>query len=152
MYTTKNIFVCATCSRCGSSTGTLIHMLWRCPKLYRYWTDILNTLNSVFGVSLQLDLKLCFLGYMEFEFVPPAIQIVVRQCLFHSHKSRAQKWLSSLTPSYSEWLKALNSTLVGEKLTYARRRCVMKFNTLWKPWIDAPGLVLGYVNVDRFPT
>lgn len=25
------------CQRCSVSNGSLIHMLWRCPKLHRYW-------------------------------------------------------------------------------------------------------------------
>lgn len=32
------------CPRC-SGTGDLIHLMWRCPKLARYWTEILKTLG-----------------------------------------------------------------------------------------------------------
>lgn len=44
-YTPKRLFefgwrVDARCPRC-QDTGDLIHMIWKCPKLFRYWSEIL---------------------------------------------------------------------------------------------------------------
>lgn len=45
-YTPKKLFMFGRradgeCPRCRR-TGDLIHMLWRCPKLVRYWSEILK--------------------------------------------------------------------------------------------------------------
>lgn len=36
------------CGKCKIVPSDLIHLLWRCPKLHRYWKGVLATLNSVF--------------------------------------------------------------------------------------------------------
>lgn len=38
------------CSKCGRDHGDLVHMLWRCPKLYRYWNTIVTTINGVMRI------------------------------------------------------------------------------------------------------
>lgn len=35
---------------CGMS-GTLSHLLWRCPKLQRYWTEVVDNRQSLFYLS-----------------------------------------------------------------------------------------------------
>lgn len=40
------------CWRGCGATGTLIHLLWHCPKLVRYWTDVLSDINSAFQITL----------------------------------------------------------------------------------------------------
>lgn len=46
-YTPKRLFKfgCRTDDRCPRcrGTGDLIHMLWRCPKLSRYWEGVINS-------------------------------------------------------------------------------------------------------------
>lgn len=51
-------FLCAiglrsdpTCPRCGNS-GSLIHLLWRCPKLRRYWAEVVGMLNGLLDVNI----------------------------------------------------------------------------------------------------
>lgn len=46
----------AECQRCGDRRGDLVHMVWRCPRLYRYWKGITDKINSVFGTSLDTEL------------------------------------------------------------------------------------------------
>ena len=55
-YTPKRLFnfgwrVDARCPRC-QDTGDLIHMLWRCPNLFRYWQGILNVINTTYKTKL----------------------------------------------------------------------------------------------------
>lgn len=53
------------CSKCKLVPGNLIHLLWPCPKLHRYWTGVLNTLIHVFKTSIPLDPTCCILGALE---------------------------------------------------------------------------------------
>lgn len=51
-YTPQKLFVWGKnasplCPRCLVSNGSLIHMLWRCPKLHRYWEKVFMTLNTI---------------------------------------------------------------------------------------------------------
>lgn len=53
----------ASCPRCMAAVGDLIHMLWRCLKLYIYWEGVLSKINSVFERNLRMDPILCIFGY-----------------------------------------------------------------------------------------
>ena len=39
------------CWRGCGQTGTLIHLLWNCPKLVRYWDQILGEIDEIFGIE-----------------------------------------------------------------------------------------------------
>lgn len=55
----------AICCKCHCDRGSLIHMLWCCPKLHRYWTKVVDTVNTVFQVALPLDHKTGLLGILD---------------------------------------------------------------------------------------
>lgn len=57
------------CGKCRRTFRDLIHLLWRCTKLERYWSTILSTLNRVFQVTVSLSPVHCLLGILE-EVVP----------------------------------------------------------------------------------
>lgn len=88
----------ASCPRCGETERDLIHMFWRCPKLFRYWSEVLGTIDHVFGTSLDLDVRLCVIGLVEGEGNPEFNQVAVLRCLFQS----------ALPPSGREWKHGMN--------------------------------------------
>lgn len=45
----------AKCQRCGDERGDLLHMFWRCPKLYRYWGKLVEDINTIFRSSLAME-------------------------------------------------------------------------------------------------
>lgn len=51
------------CQRCWNERG--VHMVWRCPKLYQYWKEIVEKINAVFEASLPPEVKTCVLGLLE---------------------------------------------------------------------------------------
>lgn len=62
-YTPKKLYMFGRrsddeCPRCRE-TGDLIHMMWRCPKLVRYWSEILKIISTTFRVKLELEPKTC---------------------------------------------------------------------------------------------
>lgn len=40
----------------------IIHCLWECPKIQKFWTEIIKCLSEVFNVKIPLCSKLCVLG------------------------------------------------------------------------------------------
>lgn len=48
------------CPRCGNSVS-LIHLLWLCHKLQRYWAEFVGTLNRLLDVNLSVDPLTCLL-------------------------------------------------------------------------------------------
>lgn len=100
-YTPKRLFQFgrrteAFCPRCRATTGDLIHMLWRCPKLYRYWKGVLGKINSKFGLALQMDPILCILGYLEQNVGSASTRIAILRCLYQARKEITWKWIKPL--------------------------------------------------------
>ena len=50
------------CWRCQSRDGTLVHMLWSCPKVQEYWNDIHDRLQKITGLVIPFNPLLFILG------------------------------------------------------------------------------------------
>lgn len=51
--------------KCDGGPSNLIHMLWRFPKLHRYWKRVLAILKKFFQVNLAEDPCICFLSIVD---------------------------------------------------------------------------------------
>lgn len=85
------------CPRC-KATGDLIHMVWKRPKLFRYWVEIIDRINKIFRSTLEPEAKACLLGSLEEDRVPPGTTVAVLRCLFQARKLIAQKWQAQTPP------------------------------------------------------
>lgn len=45
--------------------------------------------------------------------------------------------------------KPRQKSLTMEKIIYQHRGSMLKYETLWGPWVDVPGLALGDLTMDR---
>lgn len=43
------------CPKCQREHGDLLHMLWKCPKLFRDWTEVMSTIAQVHSHKLKRD-------------------------------------------------------------------------------------------------
>lgn len=89
------------CPRCLVDTGTLVHMLWKCPKLHRYWAEVISTINSIWNLRFTTDPKLCLLGWLDEEQYTPHTYIAILRTLFLARKLIARKWLSITAPTHT---------------------------------------------------
>lgn len=128
------------CPRCKIDNGTLIHMLWKCPKLQRYWSEIISSINKIWNLTFVVDPKLCLLGWLDEELYTPHTYRAITRMLFIARKLIAKKWLSVTPPTHAEWVNTINETLLREKLTYQQRGSPAKFERIWDPWLEVPGL------------
>lgn len=53
------------CNRCYVHPASLLHMMWNCPKLVRYWGDVLSLIGSIYPVTIEETPLTCILGYVE---------------------------------------------------------------------------------------
>lgn len=106
-------------------------------------------INTVFKISLPMDPRFCILNDLE-AVVPDKQHIIaVTRCLFHAGKLVVQRWMASTTPTLDLWVTAMNHVLKLEKYTYQHRGAFTKFEKLWAPWLDAPGLASLDLICDR---
>ena len=128
------------CGRCRAAQGDLIHLLWRCPKLHRYWMEVPATLNSVFQTNVSLDPLCCLLGALEGVIEVEATRVAFARALFQARKLILIHWKSREHPSVRTWVQHVGKTLLMEKYIYQHRGNAGKFLKLWDPWLATPGL------------
>lgn len=108
-------------------------MVWKCPKLFRYWRGIITRINKTFKSSLEPEAKTCLLGCLEEDRVLPGIIEVVLRCLFQARKLIAQKWQAQAPPTVESWTATINSMVWSERVLYIMQNNIRKFETMWGP-------------------
>lgn len=58
-------------------------------------------------------------------------------------------WQSTEPPTVKEWQNQMGDTIRLEKNIYQHRGSVRKFNKIWVPWLEVPGLALAELVMDR---
>lgn len=123
------------CPRC-LETGDLFHMMWRCPKLVRYWSEILNIIETRFRIRLELEAKVCVLGLVKQNLGNGSIVIAVVRCLYQARKLIAQSWLSVVPPTPEDWVRTIDALVRTEKIIHTRRGSYRKYVKIWKLWLQ----------------
>lgn len=100
------------------------------PKLQRYWSKVINSINRIWKLTLMVDPKMCLLGWLDEELYTSYTYTAILRVLFIATKLIARKWLSVLPPTHAEWVNAINVTLLKEKLTYKYRGSTQKFENI----------------------
>lgn len=129
-----------TCTRCSRDHGDLIHLLWRCPKLHLYWNEVINTINRVFQIVIPLDPKPCLLGIVDDLLTEDILRQAIRRALFQARLLILRHWRSTCPPTVQEWITQMGATIRMEKIIYQHRGATQKYEKLWAPWLDTPGL------------
>lgn len=110
----------ANCPRC-QGFGDLIHMVWRFPKLFQYWEWVIKTINKIFGTKLEMDPRLCVLGYRRVPGGGKSTTVAVVRCLFRAQKLIAQRWQSESPPISERFnLHCQRITMEGEGSIYTK--------------------------------
>ena len=128
------------CPKCTAQNGDQLHMMWKCPKLFRYWKFVLDTIAQVFQIPVLTDPMVCLLGALELPDLSPNGHTAVLRLLYLARKEIAKLWITPRVPTGAQWVKQANSILIREKLTYQHRGALKKFYSMWQPWLDVPGL------------
>ena len=125
-----------TCTKCQKDKGTLIHCLWECPVIQRFWENILKCLSEIFGIKIPLCARLCILGIYPEHFSQGKKQSKILDFgLLHARRIIALNWKSMESPSISQWKRELSENIGLERLTYISKGKLEKFVQLWEPYM-----------------
>lgn len=137
------------CPKCEGAHGDLLHMIWRCPKLFRYWKEVLDMISQVYMFNIPREPVVCLLGALDEEALTPSAHTAVLRLLYIARKLIAQLWITPRVPTGKQWVEQVNKLLIREKLTYQHRKAPRKFYSLWQAWLDVPGLAPHQLIKDR---
>lgn len=79
------------CPWCEQSQADLLHMLWKCPKLSRYWQEVVSTIKGAYNIQIEMESKTCLLGYLKEELYPRKMSIPIGRLLFIARRLIARK-------------------------------------------------------------
>ena len=108
-------------------------MMWKCPKLFRYWEEVVAKINKTFKTKLEAESKICLLGSIEENRVPASSLEVVLRCLFQARKLIALRWQAQIPPTAKSWVETINTMIWSERVTLTRQGNYRKFVRMWKP-------------------
>lgn len=98
----------------------------------RYWSEILNIIETKFGIRLEFEAKICVLGLIRQNIGNGYGVTAVVRCLYQARKLIAQSWLSVVPPTPEEWVRTIDALVRTERTTYTRRGSYRKYIKIWK--------------------
>lgn len=121
----------AACSRCSWAEGYLYHMVWECPQVRVFWSQVTTFISLITQIPNICNPLICLFGYIDDESLFKNSQLFLRLDLFYATKSMTMHWKSPNSPTIAFWLTVVNQTLPLYKLTYEARGCPRKFHKIW---------------------
>lgn len=114
-------------------------MMWRCPKLFRYWEGVIDSLRDVFGIVLEKEAKECILGYRGIQGERKSTTLAILRGLFQARKTITLRWQSKEPPIVRDQIVILKETLCRERTEYIKRGNLKDFDKMWRPWLEKVG-------------
>ena len=139
----------SNCTRCTRDHGDLIHLLWRCPKLHLFWSGVVTLLNRVYLTNIPVDPKPCLLGIIDDMSLDDNSRQAILRALFQARRLILRHWKAVDPPTLKEWITQMGDTIRMERYVYQHRGCSRKFEQVWAPWLDSPGLSPVDLVMDR---
>nr|XP_014340886.1 PREDICTED: uncharacterized protein LOC106702622 [Latimeria chalumnae] len=134
------------CPKCHCAKGSLVHLLWACPKVLPFWVEVVHTL------LLLLDCDLPALPeYYLLNLPIPDLTLEVPKKKFLNiaitvaKLTVARHWWTETAPFWVGWIQNLLQCMELEKIWYAVERGSLAFHKIWHPFHFAfeSGLLLG---------
>lgn len=122
------------CPKCKGELGTFIHVVWSCPVIQQFWSEVVDVINSVGNLHIQMNPIILLLGVCDNLISNTHKRLFVFYTSFYARKTILIKWKQPDPPTVSQWKALVNSTLPLYKLTYINRKCPKKFSKIWGAW------------------
>ena len=124
------------CWRGCGNTGSLIHLLWSCPKLTRFWKEVLDAVDSMFEVVLPRFPEYIVLG-MPDRLAFPLHSIkgqAMAAGLLAARQAIIALWGKPDAPHSSLWVYRLWDLLGMERISASLTNTYARFLKIWR-WV-----------------
>lgn len=122
------------CPKCKTELGTFMHVVWSCPVIQHFWSQVVDNINTVSQLQIGMNPIILLLGICDNITPNTHKRLFVFYASFYARKSILLKWKQPDPPTVSQWRALVNSTLPLYKLTYMNRKCPKKFAKIWGEW------------------
>lgn len=126
-----------TCLKCRDFKGTLFHCMWECQYIFSFWGQIMNIVGQIIGKQIPLNSKMCLMNVypMDCNF-SKNVKCLLSICFLEAKRCIATTWKSDTPCTASQWLKGMVFNFALEKISYATKNRLDKFNEIWTLFFD----------------
>lgn len=139
------------CGKCKSETGNYVHYFWSCVKLQRYWSDIVNELSVIFGVTIQMDPLCLILGLPDAHVTDRKHRRLFNILTFAARKNILLFWIKDAAPTRKSWHNIILDCIPNEYITCMLYSKVDTFHKVWDPYLKHIGPTLSSSLLQGFP-
>ena len=119
------------CVKCNVEKGTLFHCLWDCPKIQKFWNEVIKCISKMTLNPVPDNPALCILKFVSKGlYVKQQREENYRLCLVQARRLISLCWKDVKSPSVGRWLKELSACLILEKLTYTMKKKSVEFKEI----------------------
>lgn len=132
------------CPWCSLPRPTLIHRLWDCTAITKYWDSIMAYIGKINKTLITKDRLLCLFGYTPSTSSPPGrgplnISQWAHLCLLVAGRTIMAHWITTTQPNLPAVKRVMLSLFYLERLDtiMLNFRSTSRFFTRWCQYIEA---------------
>ena len=123
-----------TCIFCNNERDTVLHYLWECQKIQRFWRDLVNSLKQSCEHCdrLQLNNQLVILGTDGSTQTDNGFDFILLHAKFFIYRSK----LNKVEPNVNSFKIYLKHVYAIDKFTYKLEMKIATFNKKWSLYLN----------------
>ena len=126
------------CSKCNSAEGSLGHLFWACPKLTKFWSDILKFFFQMYLTVFSPHPEYCAIlgGFQDLSSLSPYQHKAIQYGMVIAKRNILSLWKGVEVPSFKTWLAEMTNLLQMEKIRYDVSLKTTVFDRMWQPFLS----------------
>lgn len=118
--------------KCGG-TGSLLHVLWSCPRIQRFWMITFQLVEQITGIKVDFSPGMALLS-LEIDSIPPSLRILVSHIFIAARLTIVRHWKDTNPPSVTETLQLIDTHRMYEIQFAWSLGNQNKITNIWVPW------------------
>lgn len=120
------------CSFCGNENETIVHMLWHCHVVRKFWTELEETFSSKCEclVNFHFDERLILFGVNKHINTNIAMDLIIFVAKYYVYQCKRK----TTEPKVLVFLAILKKRYGMEKYIFKTQEKMIDFDTLWQPY------------------
>lgn len=121
------------CWRCAGELGILLHILWSCPLIQPFWSQVRELTESISTYALDHIPAQCLFHHFD---IPAHLyrKTLILPLINVAEMCVPRHWGSPNIPTISEWFKQINRIAEMEELAFIARDSPAQYSKTWAWW------------------
>lgn len=123
------------CWRGCKELGTMSHIWWTCPKIKKYWREVLQIIKNITIIEILEDLWGCLFHGIQMP-TKRYMRSLVPHLLNASKSLIPKQWQELESPTMRSWFNKVNDIYNLEYLRFSGEEGWEGFEEKWRDWVN----------------